>query len=221
MVKPTNAARWAEALDGTPSADIVEPNGAQKDAGWAANQAPPASYFNWWQWAVYQWIKWLRDSALVLLDAAQTFTAKQTFQAGLATPLAPAAGDDVANKAYVDGGDSAATAFAASLRRIFAWATLGTSDVNAGACSVYDGDGITATNTETAISVTFSTPMPDTDYAVLVQCENAWFVQRVTNKTVNGFTIGAGPRWDGSTWVAPVLTVGYAFSIAVVRNPIA
>lgn len=69
MAKPTNLALWA--TTGTK----VEPSAGVKQAGWAANQRPPAQWFNWWMNAVYLWMVWLD----AFESTAHDWTADQTF----------------------------------------------------------------------------------------------------------------------------------------------
>jgi hypothetical protein len=95
MAKPSVLPEWASSA----SAAITEPTLAQKQAGWSVRQRLPAQYLNWWKKTVYQWVQYLDG----LTAEALTWTAKHTFNAGLATPAAPAAANDVVNKAYADG----------------------------------------------------------------------------------------------------------------------
>jgi hypothetical protein len=95
MPKPTTLPRWASDV----TAAITEPNEGQKNTGWVTAQRPPHQYFNWWMRLVYFWIQWLDG----FLNEAHTWAAKHIFNAGLASSIAPTAGDDVANKTYVDG----------------------------------------------------------------------------------------------------------------------
>lgn len=44
--------------------DVVEPTGAEKNAGWATDQLPPHEWFNWYQKGYGKWIERLRTSAL-------------------------------------------------------------------------------------------------------------------------------------------------------------
>lgn len=63
-VKPSVVPRWAETGGGTPAAGITEPSSGQKDSGWLVGAKPPAQFFNWILWVIYQWIKYLNDGAL-------------------------------------------------------------------------------------------------------------------------------------------------------------
>jgi hypothetical protein len=93
--KPTSLPEWASSAN----ANVTEPSLAQKQAGWSVRQKMPAQYLNWWKKLVYGWIQYLDG----LTAEALTWVAKHTFSAGLATPTAPAAGNDVVNKTYADG----------------------------------------------------------------------------------------------------------------------
>lgn len=68
--KPTNLAAW-----NTGGANNVEPSSGEKVTGWTVGQAPPSSYFNWWQRLIWQWIVYLDD----LRNIAWTWTAAHIF----------------------------------------------------------------------------------------------------------------------------------------------
>jgi hypothetical protein len=88
--------RWAT---GASAAVTPEPSEGKKDAGWAAVERPPHQYFNWWMRRAYERLLEVDG----ILARALTWTAKHTFGAGAATPIAPSTGDDVVNKTYADG----------------------------------------------------------------------------------------------------------------------
>jgi hypothetical protein len=88
--------KWAT---GASAAITPEPTEGKKDAGWAAVERPPHQYFNWWMRRVYERLLEVDG----ILARALTWTAKHTFGAGAATPVAPSTGDDVVNKTYADG----------------------------------------------------------------------------------------------------------------------
>jgi hypothetical protein len=64
MPKPTELPRWAD--DET---NNTEPSSGQKDTGWVANQVAVSSYFNWWQFLVYQWLTWINEPNTITLSA--------------------------------------------------------------------------------------------------------------------------------------------------------
>lgn len=59
--KPTNAIDWAPA----DPADIVEPAGGDKTAGFDPGFKPPAQWFNWFWKLATDWFKYLRDGVIV------------------------------------------------------------------------------------------------------------------------------------------------------------
>lgn len=52
--RPTNEPEW-----GTGAADIVEPGGAKKAAGWTSAERPPNAYFNWLFNRIWQYLEYL------------------------------------------------------------------------------------------------------------------------------------------------------------------
>ncbi len=60
----------------TDQTNNTEPGSGQKAAGWAVDQVPPSSYFNWWQNKVGEWVTYLKN----LTDEALTWTDFQIFQ---------------------------------------------------------------------------------------------------------------------------------------------
>ncbi len=54
MPKPTTLPEWA-----SDETNNTEPSSGQKDTGWENNQAAVSSFFNWYQFLVYQWIEYL------------------------------------------------------------------------------------------------------------------------------------------------------------------
>ena len=54
MPAPTKYPDW-----GTDETNNVEPPGAKKNAGWVPAEQPPSGWFNWWQWTVGLWTRWL------------------------------------------------------------------------------------------------------------------------------------------------------------------
>lgn len=72
--KPTIVPRWAD----TVSADttkVNEPPDVKKDVGWVVAEKPPAQWFNWLLFYIYQWILWLADYE----NEAHTWTEQQDF----------------------------------------------------------------------------------------------------------------------------------------------
>lgn len=71
-VKPDiDDTRWAEEADGTPSAELTEPNSGKKDIGWEDGELPPHDYFNWLGNAPHQWFKYLDEGEI---DYVELFT---------------------------------------------------------------------------------------------------------------------------------------------------
>ena len=58
MTLPSKLPTWA-----TGAASILEPSDGKKAQGWVPGEQPPASFFNYWQNLVGQWIQALRDGA--------------------------------------------------------------------------------------------------------------------------------------------------------------
>lgn len=54
MPAPTHYPDW-----GTDETNNVEPPGGKKAAGWVPAEQPPSGWFNWWQWIVGVWVRWL------------------------------------------------------------------------------------------------------------------------------------------------------------------
>lgn len=81
MPAPTELPEWASGG----SAAITDPTLAEKQLGWTDGEEPPAEYFNWWMNLVFLWISYLSTAALK--GVAQSFTALQTFAAGLTVPF--------------------------------------------------------------------------------------------------------------------------------------
>jgi hypothetical protein len=71
MPKPSSLPAW-----NTGGANSTEPSGAKKILGWIVDEAPPSSYFNWWQKLVYDWMVWLN----AFESTAHTWTADQNFK---------------------------------------------------------------------------------------------------------------------------------------------
>jgi hypothetical protein len=65
MARPTKFPNWA-----TSGTNIVEPPDGKKASGWIAGEQPPASYFNYWQNLVQQWVEWFDEAAHTDGDAA-------------------------------------------------------------------------------------------------------------------------------------------------------
>jgi len=96
MPKPAQLPRWATGV----SAKVTpEPTEGKKDLGWVSAEKPPEAYWNWLLNRIYLWCVYLDT----ITNEALTWAGKAIFNAGLATPIAPTAGDDVANKTFVDG----------------------------------------------------------------------------------------------------------------------
>lgn len=66
---PTKLPTWATDI----LADIVEPSDGEKELGWQSGDAPPASFFNYWQNLVYQHVAYLdgRDKGMEQLALGQ------------------------------------------------------------------------------------------------------------------------------------------------------
>lgn len=58
MPAPTKYPDW-----GTDDTNNIEPPDAKKAAGWVPAEQPPSSWFNWWQWIVGLWVRWLEERA--------------------------------------------------------------------------------------------------------------------------------------------------------------
>ncbi len=60
MARPSKLPRWAD-LD--PGTNVVEPPETKKNVGWVKQEKPPARFFNWLFYKIYQWISWLAAQA--------------------------------------------------------------------------------------------------------------------------------------------------------------
>lgn len=74
MTKPTTIPVW-----NTGGANNVEPSAGEKVAGWATNDVPPSSYFNWFQKLYGEWLTYLDALGAHVI----TWTVGQIFQAGI------------------------------------------------------------------------------------------------------------------------------------------
>ncbi len=100
MAKPSILPRWG---DTAAPADVVAPNSSKQGSGWSNGELPPHTYFNWWQNLVFQWIQWLNG----LLDTANTWTARQSFNGGCTVPASTPGSSDAARRSEVDAADTA------------------------------------------------------------------------------------------------------------------
>jgi len=57
--KPAKIPEWNTSLT-----NQTEPNAAKKSLGWALNEAPPSSYFNWLQYFCGEWTRWWDERGL-------------------------------------------------------------------------------------------------------------------------------------------------------------
>ena len=99
MAKPSILPRWG---DTAAPADVVAPNSSKQGSGWSNGELPPHTYFNWWQNLVYQWIQWLNG----LLDTANAWSARQSFNGGCTVPASTPASSDAARRSEVDAADA-------------------------------------------------------------------------------------------------------------------
>jgi len=54
--QPTKKPEW-----NTGGANRTEPAAGEKTSGWAVDDEPPSSYFNWLQYYTYAWLEWLNE----------------------------------------------------------------------------------------------------------------------------------------------------------------
>jgi hypothetical protein len=54
--QPTKKPEW-----NTGGANRTEPAAGEKTSGWAVDDQPPSSYFNWLQYYTYAWLEWLNE----------------------------------------------------------------------------------------------------------------------------------------------------------------
>lgn len=57
--QPTKKPEW-----NTGGSNRTEPTAGEKVTGWAANDEPPSSYFNWLQYYTYAWFEWINERFL-------------------------------------------------------------------------------------------------------------------------------------------------------------
>lgn len=93
MPAPTNYPDW-----GTDQTNNVDPPGAKKAAGWVPGEQPPSGWFNWWQWVVGLWVRWL-DTLTTQHETKITTlqTDLDALEAGHTTLAADAARTGIAN----------------------------------------------------------------------------------------------------------------------------
>lgn len=101
MAKPTNLPRWADTAN---PADVVEPTEGQKGSGWALNQIPPHTYFNWWKNLVYVWIAWLQKWSTGWVNVAEYGTDSASLSAAHAAAVAAGVGLLVTQRIVVASG---------------------------------------------------------------------------------------------------------------------
>lgn len=93
--KPVTLPAW-----NTGGTNNTVPSAGEKILGWTVGQAPPSSYFNWWQKLVYEWIAYLDD-----LEAQDfSWTGFHTFTEVTEMP------GTIANGLHVDGGGAGTAA---------------------------------------------------------------------------------------------------------------
>jgi len=102
MSKPTQLPRWAT---GGSAKVTPEPTEGKKDLGFVASEKPPESYVNWAFRRIYDWLVYLDG----LTNEALTWAAKHTFNAGLASGVAPSGATDVVRKTELDAETTART----------------------------------------------------------------------------------------------------------------
>lgn len=97
--KPTNLAAW-----NTGGANNTEPSAGEKITGWTVGQAPPSSYFNWWQRLVWQWLVYLDDIANIAWTwaGAHVFNSTARFNGRVDAIVAPGAGNANINVENLD-----------------------------------------------------------------------------------------------------------------------
>lgn len=78
MAKPTTLPRWADTVSADPT-KLNEPPDAKKDIGWLVSEKPPAQWFNWLFWTVWQWCLWLQGFE----STAHSWAAVQSFDFGI------------------------------------------------------------------------------------------------------------------------------------------
>lgn len=80
MPRPATLPVWA-----TGSASIVEPTLAQKRAGWEPGTKPPAQWWNWWMYTVFECIAWLwaQPDYIGTVDSTTTNTFTANRNAGI------------------------------------------------------------------------------------------------------------------------------------------
>lgn len=101
--KPGNLAEWATGG----SALITEPLLAEKQDGWVPETRPPAQWFNWWMNLAHLWFVWLD----AFESEAHTWSALQTFSAGITVTKGGTSGGDAAIIATGPNGAGAAAVF--------------------------------------------------------------------------------------------------------------
>ena len=67
MPAPTEYPDWA-----TDETNNVEPPDGKKAEGWIPAEEPPSSWFNWWQWIVGLWVRWLDSQVIALFTRVDT-----------------------------------------------------------------------------------------------------------------------------------------------------
>lgn len=111
--------RWATAP--LIPADVVAPDTTHMDHGWQAAEEPPHSFLNYWQNLVYLWIVYLAN----ISAEALTWTALETFNAGIVVGNPSAAAVTATATYAVSGSDSLLSDLVAVIKGTITTATDG------------------------------------------------------------------------------------------------
>ena len=149
--KPIRVPEW-----NTGGSNRTEPPAGNKTSGWALNEEPPSSWFNWLQYYTGAWLFWLDER---MADGAQeedlNISALQPDASGPGGTLALAAGDGntsglggfvsitAGNGAANQGGDVVLTAGTGDSNKggdVFAYGGTGSAGAG-GRCEISAGDG--------------------------------------------------------------------------------
>lgn len=64
--KPDRVVRFGGTADAPTTGEFTEPPGGKKDLGWALDDEPAASFWNWLTYKSYEWFRWIDERAFDL-----------------------------------------------------------------------------------------------------------------------------------------------------------
>lgn len=196
MPRPANLPTWAT----SGAAAITEPTTGKQAQGWVVGEAPPAQYFNWWQRKAHDWIQWLDgEIGAGLVTVARTWTALQTFGAGLTVPGGQTA--DFNGPVTLGG----AVAFAAGQTATFNGTLAAAGALNSSVGASVSGAPLVANGGAGDTDPAFeSTAVPTTRKLVFRFSVGATNKCRIYATSDSRLEITLNAAWDGTQWARDI-----------------